>query len=139
MLDEALEELDTLPASLQEGAEVLQMRLCSSTCARNAGRRRWRSAGRFAGCSRRRRWGSSTRRFACTNCVARQRPRRSCSPAPPSLLGEATYHYNLGCYDAALGNLEDAQAHLRKAFKLDGKFRTYAKTDPDLKPVWGLI
>ena len=58
---------------------------------------------------------------------------------PAALLGEATYHYNLGCYDATLGNIEEAQAHLRTSFKLDNKFREYARTDPDLKPVWGLI
>ncbi len=55
---------------------------------------------------------------------------------PSALLGEATYHYNLGCYDAALGNIEDAQAHLRVSFKLDKKFREFARTDPDLRSVW---
>jgi tetratricopeptide (TPR) repeat protein len=58
---------------------------------------------------------------------------------PASLLREATYYYNLGCYDAALGNVEEAQAHLRASFKLDRKFRQVAKTDPDLKAVWGLL
>ncbi len=52
------------------------------------------------------------------------------------MLNEATYHYNLGCYDAALGNIEEAQAHLRASFKLDSKFREFARTDPDLRPVW---
>ena len=55
------------------------------------------------------------------------------------MLEEATYHYNLGCYDAALGNIEDAQAHLRASFKLDRKFREFAKTDPDLKAVWSTL
>ena len=55
---------------------------------------------------------------------------------PSSLLNDATYHYNLGCYDVALGNIEEAQSHLRISFKLDKKFRELAKTDPDLQPVW---
>jgi hypothetical protein len=29
---------------------------------------------------------------------------------PASLLGEPTYHYNLGCYDAVLGNLSFARS-----------------------------
>ena len=33
--------------------------------------------------------------------------------------------------------MEEAQAHLCTSFKLDGKFREYARTDPDLRPVWG--
>ena len=54
---------------------------------------------------------------------------------PESLLKEPTYHYNLGCYEAALGNLEEARQHLKKSFSLDGRFRDYAKTDPDLEPL----
>jgi len=52
---------------------------------------------------------------------------------PPSLLQEPTYHYNLGCYDAVLGNLTEAQSHLKLSFQLNEKFREIAKYDPDLK------
>ena len=41
--------------------------------------------------------------------------------------------YNLACYECVLGNLESAQAHLETSFALDKKFRSFAKTDPDLK------
>ncbi len=58
---------------------------------------------------------------------------------PTALLREATYYYNLGCYDAVLGNIEEAQAHLRACFKMDRKFRELAKTDPDLEAVRELL
>lgn len=58
---------------------------------------------------------------------------------PPALSHEATYHYNLACYEAVLGNIEAAAASLRTSFEMDGKFREIAKYDPDLKSVSGLL
>ena len=58
---------------------------------------------------------------------------------PTALLQDATYYYNLGCYDAVLGNVEEAQAYLRASFKLDKKFRDLAKDDPDLASVRELL
>ena len=58
---------------------------------------------------------------------------------PPSLEREATYFYNLGCYDAVLGNLDEATAALRTSFEMDNKFREIAKYDPDLRSVSGLL
>jgi tetratricopeptide (TPR) repeat protein len=54
---------------------------------------------------------------------------------PPCLLREPTYHYNLGCYDAVLGNLDEASQHLETSFQMDKKFREIAKYDPDLKAI----
>jgi tetratricopeptide (TPR) repeat protein len=54
---------------------------------------------------------------------------------PPSLLDEPVYYYNLGCYDAVLGNLDQARAYLRASFRLNKAFREVAKKDPDLAPV----
>jgi hypothetical protein len=58
---------------------------------------------------------------------------------PPGLMREATYFYNLGCYDAVLGNLDEATASLRTSFEMDNKFREIAKYDPDLKSVSDLL
>jgi hypothetical protein len=41
----------------------------------------------------------------------------------------------MGCYDALLGNVSDAQMHLQTSFKMDKSFRELAKKDPDLKAV----
>jgi hypothetical protein len=51
---------------------------------------------------------------------------------PDSLHTEATYHYNLACYECTLGNLDLARMHLDKSFEMDKKLREAAKTDPDL-------
>lgn len=55
--------------------------------------------------------------------------------APAVIESEPTYHYNLACYECALGNLEEARKRLKRSFELDKKFREFAKTDPDLHPL----
>ncbi len=58
---------------------------------------------------------------------------------PAALLKEPIYYYNMGCYEALLGNVRDAQVHLKISFKLDANFRILAKKDPDLASVHALI
>jgi hypothetical protein len=58
---------------------------------------------------------------------------------PPLLLKEPIYYYNMGCYDALLGNMQDARLHLHTSFQMDASFRELAKQDPDLKSVQDLI
>ena len=58
---------------------------------------------------------------------------------PVALLREPIYYYNMGCYDALLGNPKSAQVHLLTSFKLDPSFRDIAKKDPDLQSVQELI
>jgi Flp pilus assembly protein TadD len=54
---------------------------------------------------------------------------------PALLREEPIYHYNMGCYEALLGNPEDARVHLQISFKMDASFRDLASRDPDLKTV----
>ena len=58
---------------------------------------------------------------------------------PVALLKEPIYYYNMGCYDALLGNPKSAQVHLLTSFKMDPSFRDIAKKDPDLESVQTLI
>jgi Flp pilus assembly protein TadD len=58
---------------------------------------------------------------------------------PVALLREPIYYYNMGCYDALLGNAKSAQVHLLTSFKMDPSFRDIAKKDPDLESVQELI
>jgi len=58
---------------------------------------------------------------------------------PVALLSEPIYYYNMGCYDALLGNLKDARIHLETSFKMDASFREIAKRDPDLKSIQELL
>jgi predicted Zn-dependent protease len=57
---------------------------------------------------------------------------------PAALKAEPTYHYNLACYEAALGNLDEARAHLDVSFAMDKKLRDHARTDPDLRMFHGV-
>jgi len=58
---------------------------------------------------------------------------------PAALRKEPIYYYNMGCYEALLGNVRDAQQHLEKSFKMDASFREIARRDPDLKSVQELL
>jgi tetratricopeptide (TPR) repeat protein len=53
----------------------------------------------------------------------------------------ALMRYNLACYECQLGNLEQARAHLKKAFALKGgaELRASSTDDPDLTPLWSEI
>ena len=58
---------------------------------------------------------------------------------PIALLKEPIYYYNMGCYEALLGNVHDAKANLQISFKMDSSFRALAKKDPDLSALHALI
>jgi Flp pilus assembly protein TadD len=46
---------------------------------------------------------------------------------------EAFLHYNLGCYECLLGEMDAARDRLTHAFKLDPRLRPKAKLDQDLE------
>jgi Flp pilus assembly protein TadD len=54
---------------------------------------------------------------------------------PAILLEEPIYYYNMGCYEALLGNHEKARDHLKISFEMDVSFRELAKKDPDLASI----
>jgi predicted Zn-dependent protease len=58
---------------------------------------------------------------------------------PAALLQEPIYYYNMGCYEALLGNVKDAKVNLHTSFKMDATFRELAKKDPDLESVRALL
>ena len=55
---------------------------------------------------------------------------------PESLRDEPVFFYNLGCYEARLGETDSARAWLLRSFDMDGDLRDQAKRDPDLEGVW---
>ncbi|MBL9151178.1 MAG: hypothetical protein JNK37_01765 [Verrucomicrobiales bacterium] len=55
---------------------------------------------------------------------------------PDTLKEEPIYFYNLGCYDARLGNVNSACHWLKRSFEMDDALRRQARRDPDLKEVW---
>lgn len=51
---------------------------------------------------------------------------------PEELRKDPTFHYNIGCYEAVLGNRDAALRSLRQSFALDSTYRDFARRDPDL-------
>jgi len=47
----------------------------------------------------------------------------------------ATIQFNLGCYAAQLGDLDEARIRIESAIQLDRQFETLANSDPDLAPL----
>ncbi|MFZ0712120.1 MAG: hypothetical protein WAM53_18915 [Terrimicrobiaceae bacterium] len=138
MPDEALREIDALSPKDQLREEVLQIRLFIVMRAR-----RWEQA--LSLCARLRAaspegvTGYIHGAFCLHELGRTIEARQLLVGGPSSLQSEPTYYYNLGCYDAVLGNLREAARHLERSFQMDGKFREIAKYDPDLKAVHGLL
>jgi tetratricopeptide (TPR) repeat protein len=138
MPDEALRELNALSQEDQDREDSLQMRLFVFMRTK-----RWDEALKVCGRLRRVFPECATGYIHGAFCLHEQartlEAKQLLLTGPASLLREPTYHYNLGCYDAVLGNLEEAIRHLEASFEMDKKFREIAKCDPDLKLVHGLL
>ena len=131
---EALFELDQIDATLAGRPEVIEMRLLILMHAK-----RWKEA------------LSASRKLCviapetaagyihaafCLHELGRTRDARDILlQGPPALQREATFHYNLACYECALGEIEEAYTHLQASFAIDRKFRDFAKNDSDLEPL----
>ncbi len=131
---EALAELDSLVTHDQERAVILHFRLFLLMRAH-----RWSEGVEV--CDRLRRlWPDDTAGFIhgafCLHELGRTADAKAVLLAgPASLAHEATYFYNLACYDTVLDNFDEATALLNASFEIDEKFRDFAKADPDLKPL----
>ncbi|MFZ4776158.1 MAG: tetratricopeptide repeat protein [Terrimicrobiaceae bacterium] len=135
---EALAELDSLAVEDQDREEVLQLRLFVLMRGRL-----WAKASAVCGRLREIFPEGATGYIHGAFCLHELGHTAEAKvillSGPASLSKEATYFYNLGCYDAVLGNLEEATAALRTSFEMDKKFREIAKYDPDLKAVSDLL
>lgn len=65
--------------------------------------------------------------------------RQTLLQGPECLREEPIFYYNMGCYEALLGNVRVAKKHLQISFRMDASFRAIAKSDPDLKMVHALL
>ncbi len=136
MFDDALAELDALPADVRTEPTVVEMRLMVLMQAKRFG------AALVIGrelCSLRPESPVGFIHAAfCLHEIGRTEDARELLlGGPPALEKEATFHYNLGCYECALGRLDSAREHLKKSFEMDRKYREFAKTDRDLDPLRG--
>ncbi len=134
MPEEAIRELDSLPVEERQKEPALQLRLFLLMRSRH-----WQQALDVCEAMR-----EATPEIVtgyihgafCLHEMGRTAEARTLLLAAPShLREEPTYHYNLGCYAAVLGDLEEARRHLAVSFELDKNFRDIARRDPDLQSV----
>jgi len=132
MLQEAIEELNMLPLSELIRADVLEMRVLIFMKARC-----WKEAliesEKLCAIAPEVAIGFIHAAFYLHELGCTREARELLLEGPASLVKEATYHYNLACYECALGNLEIARAYLDTSFGMDLKLKDHAKSDPDLK------
>ena len=132
MYDDALAELETLPPEAKEEPATYEMRLVVLMQAK-----RWEEALQAANQLCRLRPdapGGYIHSAFCLHELGRTTDARDrLLNGPPALHKEATFHYNLACYECILGNVDLARMHLEKSIEIDKKFRDFAKTDPDLQ------
>lgn len=55
---------------------------------------------------------------------------------PDALREEPIFFYNLGCYEARLGQTDSACAWILRSFMMDDALRRHARRDPDLEEIW---
>lgn len=138
MRRESIAELDEIAPRLQNRPEVLQLRLHHLIK-----QERWAPALRVSRMLCRAAPDSGTGFLHAGYCLHQlgktEEARKLLVSGPLTLLKEPIYYYNLGCYDALLGNLSDAREHLRISFRMDARFRDLAKNDPDLKALHAVI
>jgi len=76
----------------------------------------------------------------CLHELKRTEEARDLLLSAGDLLGtDPTFHYNLACYAAVLGDSAEARDRLAAAFDLDPDLIEMSKTDPDLDSVRNLI
>ncbi len=132
MFDDALEQLDQLGVEFQDQFVVLRMRV--DILLR---KQEWKKALalslRICSIHADEPYGYVHAAFCLHEFGRTAEAKQTLLDGPACLLDEAVYYYNLACYDAILGNLEQAKVYLHASFRLDKSFRELAKSDPDLK------
>jgi Flp pilus assembly protein TadD len=138
MTRESLAELNTMDCAFQSRPEVLQLRLHNlmqrkSWCrALTVSRKLCRAAPH---CS-----AGFLHAGFCLHAMGKTaQAKATLLKGPLALKKEPIYYYNMGCYEALLGNRKSAKRHLLTSFKMDASFREIAKRDPDLESMQELI
>ena len=138
MWRESVEELDAIAPRFQNRPEVLQMRLHHLMR-----KKRWRLALRVSEALCRVAPDCGTGFLHAGFCLHQlgktAEAKRLLIQGPIALLKEPIYYYNMGCYEALLGNVKDARVNLQISFKMDASFRELARKDPDLSALHAVI
>ena len=134
MMDDALAELDGLPAEVARHASVVELRLVILMQAR-CWNQALKASRDLCQIEPEKTIGYIHAAFCLHELGQTIEARDTLLGGPTALHEDPTYHYNLACYECRLGNLDLARAHLERSFQLDKKFREFARTDPDLEPL----
>ena len=138
MFRESIAELDAIPARQQKRPEVLQVRLHHLMRTK-----RWAEALRVSKILCRVAPDCGTGFLHAGFCLHQLGKTAEAKDllvtGPVALLKEPIYYYNMGCYEALLGNMNGAKENLHIGFKMDASFREVAKKDPDLQALHALI
>src|SRR4051794_2792743 len=138
MTRESLAELDAIEARFQKRPEVLHLRLHHLMK-----RKSWSRALRVSQMLCRAAPDCGTGFLHAGFCLHQlgktAQAKALLIKGPVALLKEPIYYYNMGCYEALLGNVRDAEANLQISFTMDSSFRDLAKKDPDLKSLHAVI
>ncbi len=131
MFDDAIAELDSLPEETTQISTVIELRTVILMQAK-----RWKPAlatSRQLCRAEPEKSSGFIHAAFCLHELGRTAEARDVLLAGPDVLhAEPTFHYNLACYECALGHLDLARMHLEKSIELDKKMRDFAKSDPDL-------
>ena len=138
MLTESVAELDAIAPRFQKRPEVLHLRLHHLMR-----KKKWRHALRVSEALCRAAPDCGTGFLHAGFCLHQlgktAEAKRLLITGPIALLKEPIYYYNMGCYEALLGNVQNATAHLKISFKMDASFRALARKDPDLATLHAVI
>jgi Flp pilus assembly protein TadD len=138
MARESLGALDEIDSRFQNRPEVLHLRLHHLMK-----QKRWTLALRVSQKLCRAAPDCSTGFLHAGFCLHQlgktQEAKRLLITGPVALLKEPIYYYNMGCYEALLGDVNGARENLLISFKMDASFRAIAKRDPDLKALHAII
>ena len=134
MLDDALRELDETDLSLQNSEVGLKLRIQIFMASKN-----WEDAlalGRKL-CKEHPCDDEAYIHTAfCLHELTRTREaKETLLSGPTSLQQKALFHYNLGCYHAQLGELDEAIECVKRAIKMDKSYYQIALDDPDLTSI----
>jgi tetratricopeptide (TPR) repeat protein len=135
MIEDAWNELNTVPPGFQDRPEVLQLRTWI-----HMRRKEWlpgfESAARLCGLAPHIPIPFIDAAYCLHELKRTSEAKQILMAGPPELAKFPLYHYNLACYEACLGNLDSARRYLKTAIGLHPPYREEALQDPDLKPLW---
>ena len=138
MARESLAELNAIESKFQSRPEVLHLRL-HHLMQKKSWRRAYRISRELCRVAPDCGTGFLHGGFCLHQLGKTAAARKLLLTGPAILLEEPIYYYNMGCYEALLGHIDEARDHLKISFEMDTSFRELAKKDPDLASMQKLI